>query len=379
MKGWLALALLGLLAAVPAAAQDRIVCTAGPALAACADGLARAYGVPTISTHFANGDTVLRVFLIDRHGNNRLLIAFTRATEREPTASVHYPPTELGPTPAPIQAPLPETSWDEALWRADYADRSLVPSAPNDGFCLDPWALVFEASEPARVGAVRPSRTRRHVASICDEAPLIPFFSDLTRLALPLFPACQALETEDYRGPAAAFLQCPVLAGDRLAAARVVKRASGFELVQGPEYFGNIDELFFYNATIDWNGRRTAPGAENPAEFWAARVGEDHVTYFVIDRAEGLSADRVRITGRLGRSADRSGERTIYIAPFEQIWVQERVQSATVGAWTLQREDRAGATSAELTWLSAITQCPSTLRMRRVLIPSCGRPPPSSR
>jgi len=336
MKAWLALALPGLLAAVPAAAQDRVECTAGPTLAACADGLARAYGVPTIATHFANGDTVLRVFLIDRQGNNRLLIAFTRASGREPTASVHYPPREIGPTPAPMQAPLPEASWDEASWRADYADRSLVPSAPRDGFCLDSWALVFEASEPARVGALRPSRTRRHVANICDDAPLVPFFSDLTRLALPLFPACQALETEEYRGPAAALVQCSVLAGDRLAAARVVKRASGFELVQGPHYFGNIDELFFYNATIDWNGRRTAPGAD-PVQFWAARVGEDHVTYFIIDRAEGVSADRVRITGRLGRHVDGSDERTIYIAPFEQVWVQEHVQSATVGPWALQR------------------------------------------
>lgn len=338
MKGWLALALLGLLTAAPVAAQDRIACAAGPALAACADGRARAYGVPTISTHFANGDTVLRVFLIDRHGNNRLLIAFTRAIGREPTAFVYYPPRDMGPTPAPMQATLPEASWDEALWRADYADRSLVPSAPGDGFCLDPSALVFEASEPARVGAVRPSRTRRHVASICDDAPLVPFFSDLTRIAMPLFPACQALQTEDYRGPAEALVQCSVLAGDRLAAARAVKRASGFELVQGPQYFGNIDEFFFYNATIDWNGRRTAPGEEHLAEFWAARVGEDHVSYFIIDRAEGVSADRVRITGRLGRSVDRSDERTIYIAPFEQIWVQEHVQSATVGAWRLQRD-----------------------------------------
>jgi hypothetical protein len=338
MKVWLALMLLVLLPAAPAAAQDPTACTAGPALAACADGLARAYGVPTISTHFANGDTVLRVFLIDSSGRNRLLVVFTRAAGREPTAFVHYPPADTGPAPAPMQAPLPETSWDEALWRADFADRSLIPSPSHDSFCLDPWALVFEASEPARVGAVRPSRTRRHVAGICDDAPLVPLFSDLTRLALPLFPACQALETTDYRGPAAALRQCLVLAGDRLAAARAVKLASGFELVQGPHYSGNIDELFFYNATIDWNGRRTAPGSEDPVDFWAARVGEDHVTDFVIDRAEGLSADRVRITGRLGRTIDRSGERTHYIAPFEQVWVQEHVQSATVGPWTLQRD-----------------------------------------
>ena len=339
MKRWLTLALLMLLPAGPAVGQDRRVCAEGAALPACADGLARAYGVPTIATHFANGDTVLRVFLIDGSGNNRLLIAFTRAAGREPTASIYYPPRDLGPTPPAMHAPLPGASWEEALWRGDYADRGLVPSGPHDGFCLSSAALIFEASEPARVGAMRPSRTRRHVASICDEAPLIPFFSDLTRLALPLFPACQALETTDYQGLAAAFLQCPVLAGERLAAARVVRLASEFEKVQGPQYSGNIDERFSYNATIDWNGRRTTAGSEHPDEFWAARVGEDHVTYFIIDRAEGLSADRVRITGRLGRTVSSSREPTVYVAPFEQVWVQEQVQSATVGAWAVQRED----------------------------------------
>jgi hypothetical protein len=42
------------------------------------------------------------------------------------------------------------------------------------------------------------------------------------------------------------------------------------------------------------------------------------------------------------------------------------------------RFQRRGVSRA-LTWLSAITQRPSTLRISLVLIPSWGRPPPSSR
>src|SRR3954463_1783651 len=39
-------------------------------------------------------------------------------------------------------------------------------------------------------------------------------------------------------------------------------------------------------------------------------------------------------------------------------------------------EGESGSYSTELTWFSAITQRPSTLRKRRVLMPSCGLPPP---
>jgi len=50
------------------------------------------------------------------------------------------------------------------------------------------------------------------------------------------------------------------------------------------------------------------------------------------------------------------------------------------GAWPTRHspEGERGLTSRELTWLSAITQWPSTLRISRVLIPSCGWPPPTS-
>lgn len=45
----------------------------------------------------------------------------------------------------------------------------------------------------------------------------------------------------------------------------------------------------------------------------------------------------------------------------------------------LSPEGERGSTSFELTWLRAITQRPSTLRISLVLIPSCGRSPPSRR
>jgi len=55
-----------------------------------------------------------------------------------------------------------------------------------------------------------------------------------------------------------------------------------------------------------------------------------------------------------------------------------RPRAARGGRGRLQRGD-SGFASFELTWLRAITQRPSTLRNRRVLIPSWGLSPPSSR
>jgi hypothetical protein len=339
MRLWPALALLAL-AAAPAAARDRPTeaCVANPGLAACTDALARAYGVPTIDAHLAAGDTVLRVFFVEGRGENRLLIAFVRAAGREPTAFVYFPRGEGSTAPAPMQAQLPAAIWDEAFSRAAYADRSFLPEPPEEMLCLDDWTFVFEASEPARMGSERPGRTRRHAVGNCEPTPLLPFVWDLQRLALPLFPVCEALSLPYYRGPAAAFRQCPILSGDRLAAAKVVTLSAPFEGVFGSRDGDALGSLFVYNATINWNGRRNRPN-DGIAHFWLAQVARDQADDFVVESAVGLSVDRVRLTGYLGRTV-RERRRTIhYRAPFEQLWAQNMIVAATIGPWTVQRGD----------------------------------------
>lgn len=341
MRLLLPLALLGLFAPMPAVAQSwpDEQCIMEPTLASCAqsraDGLAMRFGVPRIEQHLADGDAVVRIFFINGDGRDRLLIAFVRAPGRDPTASVHFPRQRGQPSPPPMQAPIPQAVWDQALDRASYAERSLTPVPADPRICLHPWTYVFEASDPAREGYMLPAATRRHIVNGCEDAPLILFAGDLQRLALPLFPACDALASNQYWYPADQLFRCSILSGDRLAAARVVNLATAFERVRAPQDQDALADLFVDNATVDWNGRRTPRGADSD-RFWLARVAEDGVDSFTIERAEGQSIDRVRITGRLGRSTHGREGPIRYSAPFEQMWVQNMIVSATVGAWTLQ-------------------------------------------
>lgn len=346
----LSLALALLLLAAPAAAQrwpdDR--CVDDPNLAPCAqsraDGLAETYGVRRIEAHRDAGDEVLRIFYIK--DGDRALLSFVRAPGRDPMVFVHFPRAGGSPTQAPMQAPVPPAAWNEAFYRAARADRSFVLVSPDPDvqtICLHPWTYVFEASEPADPAYDRPARVRRHSTTSCDDAPLFFFAADLQRLVLPLFPACDALDGDDFGNAVQRLGQCRRLSGDRLAAARVMNLATAFERMRQSDDPRALDDLFGFGAEIDWNGRRHAATDRAPAAFWQVRIAEDNVNGFRVEAAEGLSPARVRLTGYLYRNQPGTNDGTRSHARFEQIWTRTasgiRVTSVTVGAWTLQRED----------------------------------------
>ena len=339
-------ALLVVFAAAPSAGQDSIdeQCILDPNIAPCAQSrarrLSREYDVPTIETHLERGDAVVRVFFIDGNGHNQVLISFVRARGHDPTVFVHFPSSGGRRTIPPLQAPLPQANWDEAVFRAIYAERefaSFEPDPSDQLICLHPWTYAFESSEPAREGSVESARTRRRIINSCEDAPLILFASDILRLTMPLFPACDALDSRRYGLDARRLFACRVLSGDRLAAASIVNLAAAFERVRDSGDLVLLEDLFSAEASVDWAGRH--PEGQDPDQFWIARAVEDQVTSFDIQTAEGLSPDRVRITGYLGRLADGERGAVSYSAPFEQIWVQEMIVSATVGRWTAQRPD----------------------------------------
>lgn len=345
----LALALAALLfTAAPAAAQrwpdDQ--CVDEPNLAPClqsrADGLAETYGVRRIEAHRDAGDEVLRIFYI-KDGGRAALISFVRAPGRDPVVSVHFEREGGRPAPAPMQAPISQAMWYEASYRAAYADRSLVPVPPDPRIiCLHPWTYVFEASVPAEPAYDRPARVRRHSITSCDDGPLLYFAADLQRLALPLFPACDALDGDHYGNAVLRLRQCRRLSGDRLAAARVMNLATAFERMHRPDDPRVLNDLFAFGAVTDWNGRRHAPTDRDPAVFWRARIAEDNVNGFRVEAVEGQSPDRVRLTGYLYRNQPGTNDGTQSRARFEQIWARTisgmQVTSITVGAWAVQRD-----------------------------------------
>jgi hypothetical protein len=340
-----------LFASAPAAAQrwpDQ-QCVENPNLEPClqsrGDSLARVYGVRRIEEHRDAGDEVLRIFY-SKDGFN-VLVSFVRAASREPIAYVHFPRVDGLPAPAPMQAPIPQASWYQALYRAAYADRSFVPVPPppsdNQTICLHPWAYVFEASVPAAPATgVRPY-VRRYSIYSCDDAPLLHFAADLQRLVLPLFPACDAIDDRLYGNGVQRLLRCRALSGDRLAAAGVLNLVHAFESIGGSADPHDLDNLFASDVTIDWNGRRRPQGDQAPAAFWRARMAEDRVNDFHVEVIEGQSADRVRVTGYLFRDQPGTNDETISRARLEQVWTRTysgtRVTSVTVGPWEVHRPD----------------------------------------
>lgn len=342
---WAALALL---ATSPATAQrwpdDR--CVDEPNLASClqsrADQFVETYGVRRIEAHRDAGDEVIRVFFAKDGGV--ALVSFERAVGREPMAYVHFPRAEGRPAVASMQAAIPEAIWLEVLFRAEYADRGLVPVPPPDPdvqtVCLHPWSYVFEASVPADTVYGRRARIRRHSASSCDDAPLFHFAADLQRLVMPLFPACAAIDDRLYGNAVQRLVRCQRLSGDRLAAARVMNLVHAFESLGGSADPHDLDNLFDSDVAIDWNGRRRARG-ENPAAFWRARTAEDNVNDFHAVTFEGLSADRVRLTGYLVRDQPGTNDERLSRARLEQVWTKTssgiQVTSATIGPWQVYR------------------------------------------
>jgi hypothetical protein len=351
MIGWRlwVLVLLPVAAApAPASAQhwpdDQ--CVDNPNLAPClqsrADGLAEIYGVRRIEAHRDAGDEVVRVFYIK--DGDLALITLVRSPGRDPTAYVHFPQARNQSAATPMQAPISQAEWSEALYRAAYADRSLV-SLPEDPevqtICIHPWTYVFEASVPADAVYGRSARVRRYSASSCDDAPLLYFAADLQRLVLPLFPTCDALDRNRYGNAVQRLIQCQRLYGDRLAAAEVMNLASAFDRIGESEGPHALDHLFAWDAAIDWNGHRHAANDRETAAFWRARIAEDGVSNFHIERAEGQSRNRVRVTGYLYRNQPGTNDGTQSRAPFEQIWAATasgiQVTSITVGPWEVYR------------------------------------------
>ena len=346
----LALWLIALVATgAPAAAQrwPSEECIDNPNIPSClqsgAADLARAYGVRRIEEHRDAGDEVLRIFFIK--DGNRAVISVVRAAGRAPTAYIHFPRVAGQPAPAPMEAPMPQQSWDMARYRAEYADRSFapVPPRPSDPqiVCLHPWTYLFEASAPAEPIYGQPARIRRHSVSSCDDAPLLHFAGDLQRLVMPLFPACDILDPILYGNGVQRFAMCRRLSGDRLAAAHVLNRAHPFQLLGGSADPHDLDDLFASDATIDWNGRGRPADQRNPAIFWRERIAGDSVNAFHIEAVEGLGQDRVRLTGYLLRDQPGTDDGTLR-ARFGQIWIRGPsglwVASATVGRWVPTRD-----------------------------------------
>ena len=330
------------------AAAERI-CRGGAGVDRCSEEHQRRvreqFGVRSVEEHREGGDQVYRVFYFNTHGDNILLIAFLRPRGRDPVVRVHYPSSGGARSSESIEAPLTQPVWDELVRRAAHFDRTfeLRPGeAPEDrNVCFDGGSYRIEAVGRAR-GRL-PAEIRRDFESACENGPGSLFAEEVARLALPLFAHCAMLGPDEALGEMYKLRDCRVLHGDRLAAAEVLNLADGFRFVDGPGEAHRIAGRFADEAAIDWNGERYRGPGHRADEFWMERLGEDGA-YLFVERVDGETADRVRLTGALSRSVDTPAGRSAgyETARVEQVWVRDfngdmRVESATVGPWEPRR------------------------------------------
>jgi hypothetical protein len=308
------------------------------------------FGVRSIEEHRDAGDQIRRVFYVDGYGRDMVLISFIRAPGREPMANVHFPRREGERPRQPFEAPVPHAVWDDVLWRSARFERSFAtqppPPQPGEGqivtMCIHSWVYTIEANDPRRRS--EPASLRRKTEDACEDGPGEMFAIELQRAALPLFPACAALDPEQHRNPASQLAACAILSGDRLAAAEVMNLLDRFRRARRPEDSEMLAGIFDFGARFDWQGTQYVSRDAHPENFWLERMAADRAQGLYYDSIEGLSADRVRVRGSLHRSVDlpNAGGTTHYRAPVEMIWVSTsvrefQVESVTVGSWQVQR------------------------------------------
>ena len=351
----LAAALLFVVPAPPAAAAQsgeavNPACTDDSGTNRCAEAEQRrmrgSYGVPSIDEHRARGEEVRRVFYVDGYGRDVVLIAFLRAPGRDPELMVHWPARDGGPGREPMRAAVPQPVWDETVRRAAFFDRRFVPlESPDAAICLHSPVHVVEAAEPDRFRG-HELKVRRATEDACGGGPATLYAAEVQRLALGLLPPCAALDPDQHRNPAAMLSACYRLHGDRLAAAEVANRAEPFSEAAGPGGETRIAGLFGHRTQIDWAGERYSGPGYRAGAFWSGKLtrAQEGNTRLSIERVEGLTAHRVRLTGSMSRPTDTpQGAATgIETATVEQIWVRDvngvmAVEQATVGPWVPYR------------------------------------------
>lgn len=299
------------------------------------------YGVRPIEEHAAAGDEVRRVFYVDGYGRDLVLIAFVRTAGRDPEVQVHYPRREGSEQPAALRAPVPQPVWDEIAERALYFDRTFVPRPEAEpSICMHSWVYTIETAEPPNNPREQPL-VRRKTEDACGDGPGQVFALELQRIALPLFPHCAALDPEHHRNDTSILDACRILYGDRLAAAEVFNRARAFRQLARPHDAERIAGHFAHDVQIDWAGTPYRGPGYRAGEFWIGRLGAgEYPTNMYVERIDGESSGRVRVTGLLSRTSDtQRGEGTGQeTATIEQIWVRDingtmMIERATIGPW----------------------------------------------
>lgn len=304
--------------------------------------LSELYGVKPIKAHQAKGDQVRRAFFADGYGRDTLAIAFVRTPGREPTAWIHFPRQKGKVAAEPLQAPVPKAVWEHVLDRSRLFDRKLValPTVLEDGtitLCFHPWGYWVEAVDPpAPDAAAKQSPVRRKIGNSCDDDLVQDYAEELERSAMPLFPACAALDPLHHRNDASRLAACGMLRGDKLAAAEVLNSAAEFREPRDPEDAPALRRLFSNGAVIDWEEMAIrGPGREKA---WLAGLKSSRAHYFFAESVDGFSSRRVRLLGNLVRRRQGSDDGSIERAPVEQIWIHNadgyyQLESVKVGAF----------------------------------------------
>ncbi|HYI47614.1 MAG TPA: hypothetical protein VEX35_04035 [Allosphingosinicella sp.] len=318
--------------------QVRDACRADRTSDACVRARTEAarqpYEIPPLERLEAAGDRVRQVFYVDRAGE--IMVSFIAQRGGSAVATVQYPRRRDGRIPPPLRALVPERVWREVLALSEPFN-ARPPPPDSRTICLDGGTYLIVAIDPGRSDRLGRT-TRQTLGHDCERGPAPAYAYAIARLALPLFPACARIDARRFADPVRRLGACRLLRGDRMAAAEVLSRAQGFGMTGNAGDTARLAGLFSARSELHWDGTLQAG---DPAVLWAARAAPSlGVTRLLIEAVEGISARRVRLTGRLTRPVDtRRGTATgPETAQVEQLWRRDRdglfrVARATVGAW----------------------------------------------
>jgi hypothetical protein len=293
------------------------------------------FGLDPIEAHAGRDDEVRRVLYVDGYGYDLIAISAIRPRGRGAELRVHFPGDDER-IAGSLTGALPLELWrriDTETGALSWAATSSPPSpAGQVVMCLHSWVYTLEAAIPG---------VRRMTHGGCGNGSGREFATRLADMAVALFPHCAMLDGKRHRNSATRLRACGALSGrDRIAAARVMNGADAFRGIRGGVDAPRLAPYFAADATIDWSGEHSDPAAA--ASFWASRMGpaDKSFAHLYIDRIEGVTPDRVRLLGTIGRTADtlRGRGTGIERGAVEQIWTRQadgefRITRATVGPW----------------------------------------------
>jgi len=275
-------------------------------------------GMKSAEQEAGEGVEAYRAFFIDGYGRSMPTLAFERRPGQPPLAVIYFSPGKR------LTAPVPADVWADIRRHGLYADRELVPIESDQPFlCLHPWVSSVEIVNAPQRG-LEPEPVRRRQSVGCKADLTHQFSWSLARAAMPLFPACDRLDSEFYRNEVSRFEACGTMTGDVIAAADVMNaighRNFDFDVVDD----GRVSWIWWLGssrtARLQWGDEPAIYGIADIGTFLEEKDAQLEALWGYVGTVQGDDAKTARVTGSITYQQDTPSHRLSFEATYTQVW-----------------------------------------------------------